>query len=296
MLRRAQVIAIGLAFPLGASAADTKPFLFDTAIYIDAKEGQLRAPEGVACTENGYIVVADTGNQRLLTYTFKDDRLTGGTELKPPEVRSPVRVQVDSKGNVLVLDSRTRRVARLASSGAFDSWVDPKDVKGPVAVSAFKLDAADGIYLLDVAGKRILVVDAAGKVSRELPVPAEAGPVTDIAVDGAGIVYAIDPVQAVLWSADKGAAALKPMTKSLKDVMSFPAYLSIGRGRILVVDQNGSGIVFLGLDGSYQGRQLGIGWSDGLVNYPAQICQREDGVLIVADRFNNRVQLFSTRK
>jgi hypothetical protein len=52
----------------------------------------------------------------------------------------------------------------------------------------------------------------------------------------------------------------------------------------------------LGIDGSYQGRQLSIGWSEGLVNYPGQLCVTESGATFVADRYNNRVQAFSTAK
>jgi hypothetical protein len=82
----------------------------------------------------------------------------------------------------------------------------------------------------------------------------------------------------------------------MKDKMNFPTYLVASKGRLLVVDQNGNGIVLLGSDGSYQGRQLSIGWADGLVNYPAQLCLTDAGVAFLADRFNNRVQVFTTSK
>ncbi len=294
--RSSLLLALALASASGTARAEGVAFVHDTTIYIDAKEGALSAPEGVACTDSGYLVVADTGNHRLVTYAYKDGRLSGGAEVKLAQLTVPLRAQVDTKGNVLALDGKTRKVVRVGANGTFEAWIQPKDVKGEVVVGAFKLDPSDAVYLLDVAGKRVVVTDMAGKVAREIPLPPESGVVTDIAVDQAGILYAVDAVNAVVWSAEKGATSFKPLTKSLKDRMSFPAYLAVGRGRLFLVDQYGSGIVLLGLDGSYQGRQLSIGWSDGLVNYPAQICLREDGVAFVADRFNNRVQAFTTGK
>jgi DNA-binding beta-propeller fold protein YncE len=64
------------------------------------------------------------------------------------------------------------------------------------------------------------------------------------------------------------------------------------KGKLYLVDTNGNGVVLLGLDGSFLGRQLSLGWSDGQVNYPSQLCVTDGGELWVADRFNHRVQQF----
>jgi hypothetical protein len=141
----------------------------------------------------------------------------------------------------------------------------------------------------------VLLLDPAGKVTREIPLPAQ-GEFTDIAVDVTGKVYAVDSAQATVWAAEKGAGAFQPLSKPMKDRMSFPSYLAVGRGRLLLADQNGMGIVSLGLDGSFQGRDLGIGWSDGQLLYPAQICLGAEGDVFVADRQNNRVQVFVMKR
>ena len=96
-----------------------------------------------------------------------------------------------------------------------------------------------------------------------------------------------------LWAADKGASAFKPLGESLKERVSFPIYLAESRGRFLVVDQHGHGLALLGADGSFQGRELEMGWVAGKVYYPAQLCTSGDGPLFIADRDNNRVQVFS---
>jgi hypothetical protein len=59
-----------------------------------------------------------------------------------------------------------------------------------------------------------------------------------------------------------------------------------------MVDQYGSGIVVLGKDGSFKGRKLRMGWKEGELLYPADICLNEKGEIFIADRGNNRVQMY----
>lgn len=279
----------------GPAAAAGVAFVHEATIHIDAKEVPLSAPEGVGCGPSGGVVVADTGNARLVLYTYREGRLGGGTEVKLAELPSPFRVQVDARGEVLVLDGKTRKVVRVGPEGTFAGHLEPQGPSG-VVIGAFKLGPGGEVVLLDVAGKRVLVADPSGQVARQVPLPPAAAVVTDVATDAAGALYVVDAVGASLWVARKDEAAFRELAKGMKDKMSFPVYLEVDRGRIFVVDQYGSGVVVLGIDGSYQGRQLSIGWSDGLVNYPSQLCLREDGVAFLADRFNNRVQAFSTGK
>lgn len=301
-MSRATTSSLLLALALGslplAARAQGVAFVHDTTIYIDAKELPLKAPEGVACTDAGYVVVADTGNQRLLVYSYKDGRLSGGTEVKLVQLTAPVRVQVDAKGNVLALDGKTRKIVKVSAAGSFDGTLDPKglDDAGKIVIGAFKIGPKGDVVLLDVAGRRAVVLDGAGAFQRQVELPAEAGTVVDVTEDAGGTLYAVDAVEARVWAAEKDAKAFKALTPSLKDRMSFPAYISAGKGRLMVVDQYGNGVVLLGVDGSYQGRQLSVGWSDGLVYYPAQLCATDAGTVFLADRYNNRVQIFSTGK
>ena len=75
----------------------------------------------------------------------------------------------------------------------------------------------------------------------------------DLAVDADGKLYAVDATGDMVWACGKAETSFKPLTKSLKDVMSFPAYITVTKGRIYVVDENGGGIVILGQDGVLPG-------------------------------------------
>jgi sugar lactone lactonase YvrE len=293
----AAALALALLVPAATARAESAGFRHEKSIYFDDKEVPLRNPEGVACTDGGALIVADTGNGRLLTYTWKDGSLTGGAAIKLPQLPYPVRLQLDRKGDLLVLDRKLRRIGRVDVKRAFAGYVEVKGVSDPAAVVpvSFRVDDSDNLYLLDVAGSRVLVLDPTGKVTREIGLP-KTGEFTDMAVDPQGKIYVVDSANAAVWYVEKGAGAFQQLTKGMKDRVSFPAYLIFQRGRLLLVDQNGMGVVVLGSDGAYQGRELSLGWNDGQLYYPAQICVSSGDEIFLADRQNNRVQIFAMRR
>jgi hypothetical protein len=183
---------------------------------------------------------------------------------------------------------------RVDAKGEFAGYLEPRGATSPVTPAAFKIGPGDAVYILDVVAGRVVVVGGDGRVEREiaLPRPAE---ITDLAADASGRIYVVDAVKARVFSAEKGALAFEPLGDSLKEVMSFPIYLaSDGRGKLYVVDQNGNAVVRLGVDGKFLGRELAMGWTEGTVYYPAQLCLNSQGDAFLADRNNNRVQVFAT--
>jgi streptogramin lyase len=293
--RTALLFTLAAALPIeaGAATASSAALRYQRTIYADAAEVALRSPEGVACDDRGAIVIADTGNARLLTFKWKDGVLDGGTQVKLAELTYPVRVQIDSKGSVLALDRRSRRIVRVDVKGEFAGYLEPRGASSAVTPAAFKIDGGDSVYILDVAAGKVLVVTPDGRVGRELPLPKASG-IIDVAVDSGGRVYLLDAVTAVVFAAEKGATSFQPLSGSLKDLISFPTYLTAdNRGKLYVVDQNGNAVVKLGVDGKFQSRELAMGWTDGAVYYPAQLCISGEGDAFLADRNNNRIQIFS---
>ena len=264
--------------------------------YADAKGVALRSPEGVACTDSGTVVAADTGNGRLVTFRFQGGALAPGAEVRAPELGFPTRLQIDSKGNVLSLDGRGRRIVRIGAGGGFAGFVEPSGI--PQASGffpvAFKLDAADRIWVLDALSRRVVALDPAGKFVRQLALPA-GGSFTDVAVDSRGGLFVADGVKGAIWTlqGDK----FTPLTRSLPDVLSFASYLAVSaQGPLVVVDSHGNGLVALGRDGTFLGRRLSIGWNEGSIYYPGQICIDSRGDVFVADRGNHRIQAFTPGK
>lgn len=292
--KTAVLVALAATIPATAlAAAPAAGLKYERTIYSDTADVALRRPEGVACDDRGAVVVADTGNARLVVFAWKEGALAGGTQVKLAQLPYPVRVQIDGKGFVLALDRRAKRIVRVDAKGAFAGYLEPQGASSnPVTPAAFRVDAADNVYVLDVVAGKVLVVSPEGRVVRELPAPKASG-LADVAVDSGGRIYLVDAVTAVVFAADPKATAFQPLSGSLKEQISFPTYLTPdNRGKLYVVDQNGNAVVKLGVDGSFLGRELAMGWDDGAVYYPAQLCIDAGGGAFLADRNNDRVQVF----
>ena len=285
-----------LLLPAKSFSAEGVKLRHAASIYTDAIGGVIRQPEGVACNDTSLFIVADTGTGRLLRYGFQGGTVKPGTEIKVPELSYPVRVAMNSKGDIFVLDGKKRRILRLSPEGVFKGYLDPPDLPSVAMVpKSFTIDHDDNIYVLDVFSERVLILDPRGKYQKQVAFPKEYGFMSDIAVDRKGTIYLIDSVQAAVAVAAKGSPGFTPLTKSLREFMDFPAGITLdSRGTILITDRNGGGIVVLGQDGAFHGRQLRRGRTEGLVNYPSQLCINDKGEIFIADSGNNRVQIFTT--
>ncbi len=261
--------------------------------WADSKGTGIRQPQGVACGADGLVLVADTGNGRLVRYRWSEKGIQPEGETTLPELSAPQRVRFDPDGTILVLDGNQRKIGRVAADGRFAGYLDWAGVTGPVVPRSFAVDREGTMFVLDVAAGRVLVFDRPGKLLRTIGLPEHYGFVSDVAVDPAGTVYVVDSVDRSILVAAKDAASARPLTTSLGQEMDFPSAITIdSSGRLLVLDQNGGGILTLGRDGSFLGRQSGFGWKEGLLRYPSDLCLDGKGKIFVSDRANNRVQVF----
>ena len=279
----------------GAVADAAERLRYLTAVYLDDKGGGMRWPEGVACSTST-LVVADTGRGRLLRYTLEGRDVKPAGELVAPQLAAPLRVQIDSRGDVFALDGKQRRIVRFGAKGELKGYLTPEGVPEPATIvpRSFKIDANDAIHVLDVFGARVLVLGPDGKYQRHLPFPEAYGFFSDLAVGRNGTIYLLDSVTAALSAAPRNARDFTPVGKSLRTHLSFATSIAVdGRGVLYVVDENGSGIVLVGPDGSVLGRQLAMGWTEGLLYNPTQMCLNDKGQVFIADRGNSRVQVFA---
>ena len=116
-------------------------------------------------------------------------------------------------------------------------------------------------------------------------------------MDFKGSVFLVDSINAKVFSAAKDSAEFAPLTQSLKEYMRFPTAITTdSRGHIYLVDHNGSQVVILGPNGSFLGRLSAMGWKEGLLNYPSQLCINSSGKIFIADTNNNRIQVFAVKE
>jgi hypothetical protein len=289
------VAAALVAGHLRLTAAENARFRYLASVYGDAQEAPFHLPEGVACDGRDGLVVADTGNDRLLRFTYQDKIVSGGSEIKVPQLSSPSRVQLNSKGEIYALDGRQRRIVHLGPDGGFRAVLALDGVPPPSTVvpKSFAIDLADNLYVLDVFSARVLVLNAQGQFQKALPLPDDIGFGSEVAADTAGTVFLIDSIKRRMFSAARDATAFAQLGGDLTaSLATLPTYIATSRGVIFVVEGSGSGIVAFGRDGSFLSRQLTTGWDEGMLNHPSQICINDKDEAFIADRDNSRVQVF----
>ncbi len=296
-MNRLLVVMIILLLPLHAFGADEIRFKPVRSLYADSQGVGMKRPEGVACTKDR-LAIADTGNGRMLLYKIVDGEPRNGKELQLSQVMYPIRLALSSKGDIYIIDGRQRKVARANAEGVFQQYLEITGlpVEGMVVPAGISLDDKDSLYLYDVAGSRVLVFGEDGKYQRQIVFPKEYGFISDLTVDARGTVFLLDAVNAMVYSNAKDPAVFAAVTEKLKEDMKFPSNIVAGENGLLYIsDQNGGGIVVIRPDGTVK-RLFSLGWKEGTLRYPTQLCLDSGGDLFIADRENSRVQEFMPLK
>lgn len=291
----ALVAAALVAGALPLTGAEGVRFRHLVSIY-GPDGGGLNRPEGVACNDKGELVIGDTGNDRLLRFTYRNRALAGGAAITIAELSAPTRVQMNSAGDIYALDGKQRRIVRLNPEGTFKGMLSFDGAPPPATIvpKSFAIDAADRVYVLDTFSARILVLDAGGTFQRAIALPSEAGFITDVSIDATGNVVVLDAIGRRLYSAARDASAFAQLGGDLTDsLVTLPTALLAHRGVIFVVEGSVGSIASFGQDGVFLTRQLTRGGSEGALNHPAQLCLNGNDEAFIADRDNSRVQVFA---
>jgi sugar lactone lactonase YvrE len=293
MMTMGSILALSAA---PSFCAEELKFQYITSLYSDGQERKLKQPEGVACRKNNLLIVADTGNARLVRYTFKNSLAEPmAQEIKAPQLKYPRRVDMNSKSEIFVLDGKLRRIARITADGKFNGYIEPQKASASSAYApiSFHIDKNDNLYILDIFSEQVIVLGNRGEYRKHIKLPREYGFFTDLTVDNRGRVLLLDSVTARVYSTTANSTRFSPITEGMKAYLRFPAGLATdNQGRIYLVDRNGSKIIILARDGSLLGRLSAKGWKEGLLSYPSQICINDRGEIFIADTNNNRIQVF----
>jgi len=258
---------------------------------------RLNKPRGVAVDAEGAIFVADTNNDRVLKLSAtgqilleagrrkpgrKDDDKDGKGKNEsqefqpgkgPGEFRKPSGIAVDAAGNIFVSDTDNNRVQKLGPDGtpllAFslppalgdgeeqDHDCEDPELGRPVGIA---LDAAGNIYVADPRGARALKFDPAGRLLMTLPIESAASK------PGRPEGIAVSPDGGCLLVSDPSSSRVIKFDAAGARTLAFGE-----RGKIL--------------DNKPLPRQL-------VMRKPAGLALDAGGKLYVADRNNDRIQVF----
>lgn len=266
------------------------------SIYDAGAAGPLNAPEGVGCSD-AFVVVADAANARLVRFEHDRGLVKNPRVIKLPQLGYPVRVVLRPNGGMVVLDRKSGHLVRVSPGGKPTGTWKPSGIAGghEVAARAFSIGTNGDFYVLDGATGEVIHTDDRGRLISTIAPPAGSGIMADITADESGNVYGVTNVQRGLWVAKKGAARFEPIKSELAGRLAFATAIALATrlSSLLVVDQHRHTLLSFGLDGAYRGRTLRFGWREGMLRYPGQVCTTQSGQLFIADRQNNRVQVFA---
>jgi hypothetical protein len=134
-------------------------------------EGQFLRPMGIACGPDGRVVVADTGNNRLVLLQMRDkalrwERVVGEGGDAPGQFHDPSGVALDSQGRIYVADGGNNRVQVFGPDGVFvqEFGGDPNannSMLRPLAIAVvdpdepYAAEPGGGVYVIDQDHGRI---------------------------------------------------------------------------------------------------------------------------------------------
>jgi len=142
---------------------------------LDAAEPVFFGPRGIAFGFDGDLVVADTGNKRLVRFSAAGEPLgvVGSGGVGTEHFDEPVGIATDANGTLLVADAWNQRVKRLDRRYlTVGVWRVPDWRSESVADKPFlAVDAGGLIYASDPGGGRVWVFEASGRLAATLVLP-----------------------------------------------------------------------------------------------------------------------------
>jgi len=289
--------AINTLGPTPLSKAGEPRFLFN--IY-GARDVKFIRPMAVYFdVTDKLIYVANTEGHRIDVFKEQGEYVFsfGQFGAEPGQLSFPYGIARLPSGDLMVAESGNGRVQRFSAKGEYlgTLFTQPNEYKiekpGPLHI-----DSRGNIYIGDISGAKVVVIDEQGKTVRTLSqVPYPHGIAVDeknnrvlVASAGAKTVFAFD------WEKDINQG--RPIEfKGKSGDINFGVIrgIAVDRwGRIFVVDSLTGLIRVFDAEGGFQFALGGTGYDDGNLLYPNGIFIGQNDKIYVADWANHRVAIW----
>ncbi|MCL5025955.1 MAG: NHL repeat-containing protein, partial [Chloroflexi bacterium] len=256
-------------------------------------------PRGVAVDAAGNIYVADTGNRRVHKLDPQGrELLTWGREGKGDgEFQEPFAVVVNSRGEVLVLDSISGDIQRFSGDGRFLGRLP--NTAGLYRPRGMAIDQQDNLYIADTGGNRIVELGPGGQplgtFGSQGTGPGQFDQPTDVALDGDGNMWVADTMSQRLQALDSQGQYRGEGGIGKADTFNGP-HVIFSRDAIFVTDPDAGQVLLFSRDGALAVRLAAPGDQPGELRVPVGIAADRQGDLYVTEVGNNRIQKFTVNR
>lgn len=230
-------------------------------LTLGRKDG-IESPQGLTVDEHGNLYVIQMGKDKDMKYRISvfDSCLKWNRDIfldgfEDAESFIPYRIAVDKKGNLYVAANNYPAVLYINSYGRLIDTMFPDEGGEKAKIINVTLDKTGRVYLVSEEKGRIYVYDSDRKF--------------------------------IFKFGEKGGSSGK---------LSRPKAAGIDNryGRIYVVDYMRHTINVYNKEGKFIFEFGGMGWSEGWFQFPVDLAVDNEGRIVVADLFNQRVQVFNS--
>jgi DNA-binding beta-propeller fold protein YncE len=259
-------------------------------------EGAFLEPRDIAVNVQGQVYVADFRNHRIQKFDPRGKFLLawGGPGTAPGQFKDPTGIAVDPEGAVYVVDTWNHRVQKFSPDGEPLEHFAP-EVFAPKGVWV----GPDGkIYIVDTGNCRVVVVKADGSLALSFG-SRGAGPgqfvePVGVCLDHGGNIYVSDSGNHRVQVFSSQGLYLREIVLGDVGGENTDSFCEIdGQDRLWVTYPARDAVVVF----SPQGERLfwwgGFGRLPGEFEKPSGLALTPDGRVIVADRWNHRLQVCS---
>jgi len=166
----------------------------------------LNNPNGLAVGPGGTLHIADTGNNRVVSYVLGSGAVPGSTGVRALALNSPMGIAVDASGNLYVANTGAGNV--LVYSGETVTTLTPAGVTMPVGVA---VEPSGSVLIADKStGTIVRVPNEAGTLTSADAVVVATNPksASSVALDVAGNLYTTDATGAAVYAVQQTASAI----------------------------------------------------------------------------------------
>ncbi len=261
----------------------------------------LKHPWGVTTDGKGRVIVAESGAHCVTILTPDRAKLQsfGSKGSGDDQFNNPFGVAVDTEDNIYVVDSENHRIQKFTSNGRHIKTVgckgsDPLQFNTPVGIAL----NTTNLYICDQLNHRIQVLTLNSDFAR---VFGEKGSGNGQFVNPCGVLLAED---GEVYVADRLNDRIQVFTPEGQFLRKFgdqgggggklrkPSSITIGGNRVYVTERDNGRVVIFTTDGQFLHSFGTKGEEPGQFKSPWGITIDRNGFILVADRDNNRIQVF----